>query len=40
MKTLTKHQLVLLHEQLIEETGGSHGLRYEELFMWILDHQR
>lgn len=31
MKTLTKHQLVLLHEQLIEETGGSRGLRDEGL---------
>ena len=31
MKTLTKHQLVLLHDQLIEETGGSYGLRDEGL---------
>ena len=29
MKILTKHQIVLLHEQLITETGGSHGLRDE-----------
>ncbi len=29
MKTLTKHQIILLHEQLINETGGSHGLRDE-----------
>ena len=31
MKILTKSQLLLLHEQLIEETGGSHGLRDEGL---------
>ena len=29
MKILTKRQLILLHEQLINETGGSHGLRDE-----------
>ena len=29
MKILTKHQIVLLHEQLINETGGSHGIRDE-----------
>ena len=27
MKILTKQQIVMLHEQLINETGGSHGLR-------------
>ena len=27
MKILTKRQIVLLHEQLINETGGSHGIR-------------
>ncbi len=27
MKILTKQQVVLLHRQLINETGGSHGLR-------------
>lgn len=31
MKILTKSQLILLHEQLIEETGGSPGLRDEGL---------
>ena len=31
MKILTKHQIVLLHEQLINETGGSHGLRDERM---------
>ena len=29
MKILTQHQIILLHEQLINETGGSHGLRDE-----------
>ena len=29
MKILTKRQIILLHEQLINETGGSHGLRDE-----------
>ena len=29
MKILTKHQIVLLHEQLINETGGANGLRDE-----------
>ena len=29
MKTFTKHQILLLHEHLIRETGGSHGIRDE-----------
>lgn len=29
MKTLSKQQIILLHEQMIRETGGSHGLRDE-----------
>ena len=29
MKILTKRQIILLHEQLINETGGSQGLRDE-----------
>lgn len=29
MKTLNKHQIILLHEHMIRETGGSHGLRDE-----------
>ena len=29
MKILTKRQIILLHEQLINETGGSHGLQDE-----------
>ncbi|MBO4423062.1 MAG: type II toxin-antitoxin system death-on-curing family toxin [Clostridia bacterium] len=31
MKILTKDQVILLHAQLIEETGGSDGLRDEDL---------
>ncbi len=31
MKVLSKHQILLLHEQLIDETGGSPGLRDEGL---------
>ncbi|MBQ7671017.1 MAG: type II toxin-antitoxin system death-on-curing family toxin [Clostridia bacterium] len=31
MKILTKDQIILLHSQLIEETGGSDGLRDEGL---------
>ena len=31
MKILTKAQVLMLHEQLIDETGGSHGLRNEGL---------
>lgn len=31
MITLSKHQIILLHEQLLEETGGSSGLRDEGL---------
>ena len=31
MKILTKRQILLLHEQLISETGGIHGLRDEGL---------
>ena len=29
MKILTKRQILMLHEQLINETGGTHGLRDE-----------
>ena len=31
MKILNKRQILLLHKQLIDETGGSHGLRDEGL---------
>lgn len=29
MKTLSKRQVEMLHEQLVNETGGSHGIRDE-----------
>lgn len=29
MRTLNKHQNILLHEHMIQETGGAHGLRAE-----------
>ncbi|MBR3374405.1 MAG: type II toxin-antitoxin system death-on-curing family toxin [Firmicutes bacterium] len=29
MKTLSKQQIILLHEHMIQETGGAHGLRDE-----------
>lgn len=29
MKTLSKQQIILLHEHMIRETGGAHGLRDE-----------
>lgn len=29
MKTLSKQQIILLHEHIIRETGGAHGLRDE-----------
>ena len=31
MKILTKDQIILLHAQLIKETGGSDGIRDEGL---------
>ena len=31
MKMLSKRQVIMLHEQLINETGGSHGLRDDGL---------
>ena len=31
MKQLTKRQIILLHDQLIDETGGAHGIRDEGL---------
>ena len=31
MKTLSKRQILLLHRQLIEQTGGSDGIRAEGL---------
>ena len=38
MKVLSKHQILLLHEQLIDETGGSPGLRDEGLLIRPLTH--
>lgn len=35
MKRLTIHQVLLLHNELVRETGGEDGLRDEGL----LDHQ-
>lgn len=29
MRTLSKYQIILLHEHMIRETGGAHGLRDE-----------
>ncbi len=29
MKTISKHQILLLHEQLVQDTGGTSGLRDE-----------
>lgn len=29
MRTLSKQQIILLHEHMIQETGGAHGLRDE-----------
>ena len=31
MKILNKRQILLLHKQLIDETGGSYGVRDEGL---------
>ena len=31
MKILSKEQILMLHRQLIEETGGSFGIRDEEM---------
>lgn len=31
MKTITKKQIILLHDQIISETGGTRGLRDEGL---------
>ena len=31
MIRLNMQQVLLLHEELIQETGGIHGLRYENL---------
>ena len=40
MKKLSKEQILMLHTQLIQQTGGSDGVRdYEELLQWVLDHQ-
>ena len=29
MRTLSKQQIIFLHEHMIQETGGAHGLRDE-----------
>ena len=36
MKALTQRQILLLHEQLIDETVGSRGLRDEGLLQFAL----
>ena len=48
MKVLSKRQILLLHQQLVDETGGSPGLRDEGLldsalnapFQGFGEHQR
>lgn len=39
MKKLSKEQILMLHKQLIEQTGGSDDLAYEDLLHWVLEHQ-
>lgn len=39
MKFLSKRQVLLLHQHLVDETGGSPGLRDEGLLAWLLVHQ-
>lgn len=39
MKTLSKRQVLALHSALIQEFGGSDGVRDEGLLQWILDHE-
>ena len=38
MKTLSKQQIILLHEHMIQETGGAHGLRDEGMLDSALAH--
>ena len=39
MRILRKEQVLMLHTQLIEATGGSDGLRDEGLLEWVWMHQ-
>lgn len=36
MKTLSKRQILMLHQQLVEQTGGSDGIRDEGLLDSVL----
>lgn len=38
MKVLSKRQVLLLHTALIEQTGGSDGVRDEGLLHWLQQH--
>lgn len=38
MKTLNKDQILMLHDHLIVETGGSQGLRDDGMLEWIIIH--
>ena len=39
MRVLNKQQVLMLHRQLVEETGGSPGPQDEDLLAWLLSHQ-
>lgn len=40
MIRLTKNQVLMLHQELIDATGGSYGVRDENLLQWIIGHER
>ena len=39
MKTLSKRQILMLHQQLVEQTGGSDGIRDDGLLDWLIRPQ-
>lgn len=45
MKKLSKEQILMLHSQLIEQTGGmvlevaDGSLEYEDMLRWVLEYQ-
>lgn len=36
MIVLSKELVIMLHQELIDETGGSSGIKGEELLNWIV----
>ncbi len=39
MIKFSKEKVLLLHQLIAQETGGSIGVRYERLLAWVREHR-